>query len=279
MNNRTKLSYLLTFFLSLFIASIVSFIGFSLGLGNKTLFQNTIAKSNYYRTLGANLEFKTKELLDDYDLPKSFGVSLWPEEEVYRDMNGYVNEVLFEGRNQKDIPNFVTRIAEKIRTRMDEYYVSETPCDKEEWERVKEQIARITISDYHNSIRLPLLETYPQFYQSLNKYCVIVFVVGGILSAIVCVLLFFMYRHKYKSLRYICYAVFSGTTITIVSNFVLQNQMKIQNEYLADVSYTNLCNEVVKAGFLEANIGAYMGLFVGIILLGTILWMKEKSAK
>ncbi len=277
MKKRTLLSYILAFFLAIFIAVIISFIGVSIGLGDKALFQNTISESGYYKSLGKSLEIKTRSILKDYKLPESFGFDLWPEVEVYRDMNQYSKNVLYNKQSQEEIPGFIVRIGDEVKSRMDKYYNENKPCSPEEWERIEDEIVSIIITDYHHSIRLPLLEEYPKFNQELNQYRSVAFIVCGLLCFGICILLFCMYKHKYKSLRYICYAVFCGSIMNPVINFLLRNQMTISQEYIADDAYTSMCNEVVKAGFRHANMGAYTGLLIGFILTGTAIWLKEKN--
>ncbi|MDR1700430.1 MAG: hypothetical protein LBR68_04490 [Lachnoclostridium sp.] len=277
MKKRTLLSYALAFFLALFIAIIISFVGVSIGLGDKALFQSTISESGYYKTLGESLETKTIRILEDYRLPVSFGTDLWSEVEVYRDMNQYSKNVLYNGQSQDEVPEFVIRISDEIKARMNQYYNERKPSSQEEWKRVVDEVTSIIITDYHHSIRLPLLEEYPKFNEKLNQYRAIVFVACGLLCFLICVLLFNMYKHKNKSLRYICYAVFCGSFMNPIMNNILRRQMVIGQDYLADEAYTSMCNEVVNAGFEHAYLGVYIGLFIGFILTAVTIWLKEKN--
>ena len=76
MNRRKILSYMDSTILAVCLALFLTCIGLHIGLGNKQIFQSTVAASSYYKKMAVELEDKLKVLLDEYDLPASLADEL-----------------------------------------------------------------------------------------------------------------------------------------------------------------------------------------------------------
>lgn len=277
MNRRKILSYMDSTILAVCLALFLTCIGLHIGLGNKQIFQSTVAASSYYKKMAVELEDKLKVLLDEYDLPASLADELWPETNLYRDVNLYTKKVIEGTMALEDTPQCIIDLRDELKQRLSKWQANDCAYNDADWERIEGEILAIMEEDYATGIQLPILKTYNAFCATVSQFDIWVFWIAGSLILIMSIALFFMYRHKYRSVKYIMYGVVSGSMVSLLLNTIIGQSLHVEDAYITDQAYAALCNDVVRAGFEQANAGAMTGLLFGVILIGIYLYMREQN--
>ena len=218
---RTITSILFSFLLTLLIFILVVNMGLCYGLFSNNCIISTLNEANLYNKVYEELQQNIYEIMDSYDMPLELFDDVIDQKRVYMACNTYVNKAL-----QKETAQISTdRLLADLNDKLGLYYESMGQAvDTEEAQALIHDLEQLYIS----KVQIPVIGIVFELRKGFASVLKLAYPLPLLLTAVIIVCLLRLYRHKYRSVRYLNYAMLSASLLLIsfCSAFIISKGYK-----------------------------------------------------
>lgn len=281
-SKRTLISLLFAFVMTLLFVILTISMGLNIGVFNSRSIIKSIDQSDYYNKAYDRIKQKTETILSEFGLPEDTLSEVITPSRVHADGINYVNARLnnksqYKPEINKDIELHIQQyILNQSGYQPEQQSVQQSDQQLEESSSNIHRIGKIIEEEYKSAVELRFVDylmTYKANYKKLNAILLpIIFLLMGILSY----MLIRMYRHRYRGIRYIAYAMIASSILTLftVSIWLLRKDF-IGFEVSPDY-YQQFVSNYVRMGLMVYVYMGIMGLIIAATLITLIGLMRNK---
>jgi hypothetical protein len=218
---RTITSILFSFLLTLLIFILMVNMGLCYGLFSNNCIISTLNEANLYNKVYEELQQNIYEIMDSYDMPLELFDDVIDQKRVYMACNTYVNKAL-----QKETAQISTdRLLADLNDKLGLYYESMGQAvDTEEAQALIHDLEQLYIS----KVQIPVIGMVFELRKGFASVLKLAYPLPLLFTAVIIVCLLRLYRHKYRSVRYLNYAMLSASLLLIsfCSAFIISKGYK-----------------------------------------------------
>lgn len=268
---RAVISAVLGFFLSFSLWVVLVSVSLSPGLCSVGILERSIDRSNYVSNSYQEFVRKSQDMIKENGLNADME-DLIPESEVSVAFSKYMNSVFFgkKGSSSK-------WISETVSQEILKYLKNENIEITDDILQETLGCAKSVEELYQRYFQTPLLKKlYHLGVQQRRR----LFVAGGIavlMAAIICVVVWKMYHHKHRALRYITGAVFSAGIWNLITVFFLHQWLDTGIFEGTSKAYQNLLSVYQTEFLIPFFLITALAFFTGGLLL--VMGKKAKNSR
>lgn len=265
-SKRTQLSLLFAFIMTLLFIILIIIFGLNIGVFNSRSIIKSIDQSDYFNKAYDRINQKTESIFSEFGLPEDTLSEVITPSRVHADGMNYVNAIL----NNKT--QYKAEINKDIELNIQQYISNQS----EQPSSGVAQLGNAIEEEYKSVVELRFVDnlmTYKTNYRKLNTILLpFIILLVGILSY----MLIRMYRHRYRGIRYIAYAMIaSSVLILLIVSFWLLTKEYMGFEVAPDY-YQQFVSNYIRMGLMVYVYIGIMGLVIAIALITLIGFMRNK---
>lgn len=243
-------------------------IGLGVGIYSRKNITKCINKSEYYQKIYEDIKSTVENILAQAGFPANLLNDVITLDKVYISGIDYVENVLgSKTTNQYD------GIRDEVVKKIGDYIREERINETDELSEKIQNISTAINDEFSGKIKLKVLEYLMEFKSQYYRTLVIMVPCMLIMILVICYLLVRMQRYKHRGVRYISYALFASSILTIFIALYLLLFEDYSNVAVNPDYYNRLISE-----YLQMNIKPmmYIGLlgiaaaFVTVKLVGVM---------
>ena len=284
---REKISLVFALIITVLLVILNVSLGLEIGVFNSRSIIKSINNIGYYDRVYTAVMQRTEALLNEVGLPETILSDIITPARVHADGMNYVNEVIKGNRKNDtaihaDAGSQTSYIHSKV---IEDHILSYIEKERIENTSIRQNtlitqklaiIAKAIENEYNSKVQLRFVDYLMGYKTNYHRILMIMIPCLLILVCILSYLLIRMYRHIYKGIRYIVYALCASSIITIIPSIFLL----ITGSYNKSIASTDYYNTFVSEyQKLIITVFAYigmMGVLFAIALIGLIRQMREK---
>ncbi len=256
--------YILSFFLSLFILSILQISAFYLGFFNSNLILEKINETNYHKNSYEEFIRGTELILKDSKIPISCVENEVELNSFYMTQQKYIKNIL-EQKDGSQEPDVTSDIAKKINDSFENYINSTELILTDEYKNFIQDAAYEIQKIYDKSIAMEFVEQLVKYKIELNKYSKIIIFASIPIILGLSFLLIKMQRYVHKGFRYISFSILGSALILIFIGISFYNFTDYKELAIREVYYEQFIDSYFKAGAIVNFYMAAIGIIIGVI--------------
>lgn len=263
---RTILSVILSFFLALMIAGIFMTAGVYLGLYNQRMILAGIQKSNLYEAGYEDMLKLEGILLEETGIPVSCVEEVFTLKKYYIEKREFIIAVM-SGKEWQAESGDLSVIS--LENSLRRYYEEQKLIVTDDLQKEIHAIAVVLERQYSESMSFGFLDS---LFMNKSKTGVFVAITVPILAAAAALLVFLLagiYRHRYRSLRYVAFSLLGAAIIIAAASLFLYKK-----DYGLLVSKNGSYREFIRYYTSHIALTTGAGVLLGLVLFaGVILWI------
>lgn len=268
---RAVLSAGLGFFLSFSLWIALVSVSLSPGLCSAGTLERSIDRSNYVSNSYQEFVQKSQSMIKENGLNADVE-ALIPESEVSMDFSKYMKSV-FQGKKNVSSQWVSDTISQEILKYLEEEKIEITDSIRQETLKCAKSIEEL----YQRYFQIPLFKKLYQLGTHQRKILIAAGGLGILISAIIGVILWRMYHHKHRALRYITGAVFSAGIWNLITVYFLRQWLAPEIFKGTSKAYLNLLSTYQTEFLIPFLLVTVLAFFSGGLL--AIMGKKTKNMK
>lgn len=192
-------------------------------------------------------------------------------DKVYISGIEYVEEVL-----GSKATNQYNGIRDEVNKKIDDYIKEESITETNEISEKTQSISTAIDDEFSGKIRLKVLEYLMEFKSQYNRTLVIMVPCILIMILVICYLLVRMQRYKHRGVRYISYALFASSILTILIALYILLFEDYSNVAVNPDYYNSLISEYLQMNIRPMIFIGLLGLAAAFVTVKLVGVMKRR---
>ncbi|MCR5792366.1 MAG: hypothetical protein K6G65_04285 [Lachnospiraceae bacterium] len=280
---RKVVSYILAFFIAVFLWAALCAVSLWVGLFAKQEFRNTVMGEAYFEDVHASITERFRAEYAEYGLPGSFVEETLTLERVRSDGAKVIDRMIadttakttYSSDDYRD--KFVSEVEEDFQKDMEQYLEAENLKGDKTAVQISESLVKEAPYIYFEEMRFPLVEQYLKYYRACMPGVRMILIVSGVLLVICSLAVVTMYRRRYHGLRFVFYGVVSGTWLNLMSTLYIRRNFIYNESGMLSDGYRATVDGFITKSMNQGVIISGIGVLLALVLIVCIYNFKKQD--
>lgn len=273
--SRTLISMILSFFLAVcffvIIFSAEMFMGY-LGIRN---FKDSITESYYVENAINHMKADISTLLEGKSVPPELLKDVLDETICYVEIRNYIDAEL-EGRKLEiDASDFEIAMEQRLSDYLVENQIYETEGVRATVDEIVKQSGKI----YEKNLKPEFVPVFYQFRTEMKSVLQIAAVVAIVIGVVIVGVLWFLYHHKYRSVRYVMISMSTALIWNLIATMQIKKANVMESLDIGPEMYVDFIKTYSNSGIGECWIMSAIVALLCITMYTIVKYLKRNAKR